>query len=482
MQPDALPQAICSSFSPSVAQALSDASNATATAATTAAAAATAAATGPQQPASPLEQHTQTQSQWGYSGWHSNLGVQTDPATAAAVAAAAAAASARSQEVLQLRLQQEPLVLAALLQVLAALPETLTSRQVLWYTFDRREAAKVGLLSAHGTTLVVAAALCSQNPRLVMLSCDALVGLCELGSAPVGLEVQTGALQVLTGAVLSNVTCSKAAEGLAALASTCKGCLVAGMKWQLLQQILLHLQQTVFPALTTQHDSMTASRRPSTGTGTGSAAPLSTAAPPGAGSVTETSYIRVVGAQYGVPAEAAFARLMCILGSALLTPILQGAKVPEGTLDDLLQQLLLGMQSEDDGVAMHCVGFWQDDFVAQVQVCAVRLGVHAGQLQTACDPAYDDMSRFRTRLCVASVGTSSCYPLDGFKRFAGTARARLDASIARASSVCASKWFVSLLVALSYVLCAVPCYAAWRCFDAGSVGHAEGSSNAAAGA
>jgi hypothetical protein len=266
-------------------------------------------------------------------------------------------------------LQQEPLVLAALLQVLAALPETLTSRQVLWYTFDRREAVKAGLLSAHGTTLVVAAALCSQNPRLVMLSCDALVGLCELGSVPVGLEVQTGALQVLTGAVLSNITCSKAAEGLAALASTCKGCLVTGMKWQLLQQILLHLQQTVFPALTTQHEGMPASRRSSTGTG--SATPLTTAAPPGAASVTETSYIQVVGAQYGVPAQAAFARLMCILGSALLTPILQGAKVPEGTLDDLLQQLLLGMESEDDGVAMHCVGFWQDDFVVQVQVCAV---------------------------------------------------------------------------------------------------------------
>jgi hypothetical protein len=287
--------------------------------------------------------------------------------------------------VLQLRLQQEPLVLAALLQVLAALPETLTSRQVLWYTFDRREAVKTGLLSAHGTTLVVAAALCSQNPRLVMLSCDALVGLCELGSVPVGLEVQTGALQVLTGAVLSNITCSKAAEGLAALASTCKGCLVAGMKWQLLQQILLHLQQTVFPALTMQHEGMSASRRSSTGTGTGtgSATPLSTAAPPGAANVTETSYIRVVGAQYGAPAEAAFARLMCILGSALLTPVLQGAKVPEGTLDDLLQQLLLGMQSEDDGVAMHCVGFWQDDFVVQVQVCAA-LGCVQLQCSQTC--------------------------------------------------------------------------------------------------
>lgn len=365
MQPDTLPQAVCSAFSPAVAQALAEASTATAHAAATAATAATAAATAPKQPQSPPESGTPVQSQWGYSGWHSNLGAQTDPAAAAEVAAAAAAASARSQEVLQLRLHQEPLVLAALLQVLAAMPDTLTSRQVLWYTFDRREAVKAAILATHATTLVLAAALCSQSPRLVILSCEALTGMCQLGSAPVGLEVQSGALQVLSGAVLSHVTSSKAADALAMLAASCNGCAPAGLKWQLLQNILHQLRETVFPALSTEYASMSAQaqRRSSTGS---TATPRS--ALPGAAIASELSYIQMIAFKFGAHAGASLARLLCATASALLTPALQGAEVPEGALDEFLQQLLLGIQAEDDGTAMTCVGFWQDDFVAQLQV------------------------------------------------------------------------------------------------------------------
>lgn len=373
MHPDALPQAVCSCLSSTVAEALADATTATEHAAATAAAAAMAAATAPQQPQSPSEQRTPTQSQWGYSGWHSNLGSQADPAAAAATAAAAAEACAASQEVLQLRLQQEPLVLAALLQVLAAMPDTLTSRQVMWYTFDRREAVKTGLLAAHGTTLVVAAALCSQSSRLVLLSCDALTGLCELGSPPVGLEVQSGALQVLAGAVLSHVTRSKAADALAALAASCRGCVVAGPRWQLLQHILQQLQQIVFPALTAQHEMMTAAQQLTIG----SPSPARSAAPAAA----ETSYTGVVGMSFGLVPESSFARLLCSVASALLTPVLQGAEMREGSMDELLQQLLLGIQSEDDGVAMACVGFWQNEFVAQAQV---GVGRGLGTIRVHC--------------------------------------------------------------------------------------------------
>jgi hypothetical protein len=266
--------------------------------------------------------------------------------------------------VLQLRLQQEPLVLAALLQVLAAMPDTLTSRQVVWYTFDRREAVKAGLLSAHGTTLVVAAALCSQSPRLVLLSCDTLAGLCELGSPPVGLEVQSGALQVLAGAVLSHVTCSKAADALAALAGACKGCVVAGPRWQLLQLILQQLQEVVFPTLTAQQEMMTAAQHLTISSRSpGSAAPAAARA----------SYIGLVGMQFGLVSESSFARMLCSVASALLTPVLQDTEMPEGGMDVLLQQLLLGIQSEDDSVAMVCVGFWQTEFVAQVQVGVARV-------------------------------------------------------------------------------------------------------------
>jgi hypothetical protein len=265
------------------------------------------------------------------------------------------------------RLQQEPLVLAALLQVLAALPETLQSRQVLWYTFDRREAVKSGLLTSNSTTLVVAAALCSQNPRLIMLSCDVLAGLCELGSAPIGLEVQTGALQVMAGALMSSVTCQKAADALAALAASCKGCIVAGVKWQLLQLVAQQLQQTVFPALTAQHESTVTRRVSYTSTGS-STSQLTT--PPGAAAATSEpiAFVQVVGSQSGANAEAAFAKMLGAVSSALLTPVLQGAEVPSDLMDSLLQQLLLGIGSEDDNVAMVCVHFWQEEYGAQVQV------------------------------------------------------------------------------------------------------------------
>jgi hypothetical protein len=263
-----------------------------------------------------------------------------------------------------MKLLQEPLVLASLLQVLAVLPETLQSKQVLWYTFDRRDAVKAGLLTSNSTTLLVSAALCCQSTRLVMLSCDTLSGLCELGSAPVGLEAQTGALQVLAGAMLTSATASKAADALAALAASCKGCLVLGIKWQLLQEIVVQLQQTVFPALSAQHQGA-AAQQSSTGG-------LSQLAHDAAAAGAVVSFTRLVGSYYGLEAEAAFCRMLCAVASALLTPVLQGAEVPLGTLDVILQQLLLSIGGEDDGIAMTAVNFWQEDFVTQMQVgCAL---------------------------------------------------------------------------------------------------------------
>lgn len=369
MHPDALPQVICNSLSPAVAQALADASAATATAANAAAA---AAAAQQQQQQSPHAQ--QPQGQWGYSGWHSNLGAQADPSAAASMAAAAAAGSARSQEHLQLRLQQEPLVLAALLQVLAALPDTLQSRQVLWYSFDRREAVKASLMASNSTTLVVAAALCSQNSRLLVLSCDVLGALCELGAAPLGLEVQSGALQVLAGAVLSSTTSTKAADALAALAKVCKGSTststASRAHWQLLQQIVQQLQYAVFPALTVQQQrSMAGQGRlsSSSSSSTPAAQPLGLLGVTAAGGV---SYIQVVCSRFGASAEAAFCRMLCAVASALLVPFLQGSDVQAGMMEQLLQQLLLCIASEDDGTAMFAVNFWQEEYAAQLQVCA----------------------------------------------------------------------------------------------------------------
>jgi hypothetical protein len=316
----------------------------------------------------------QVPSQWGYSGWHSNLGTTSVPEAAAARASEAATASFKSQEVLQMKLLQEPLVLASLLQVLAMLPETLQSKHVLWYTFDRRDAVKAGLLTSNSTTLLVSAALCCQSTRLVMLSCDTLSGLCELGSAPVGLEAQTGALQVLAGAMLSSATASKAADALAALASSCKGCLVLGVKWQLLQEIVVQLQQTVFPALSAQHQGAAAQQ--SSAGGISQHAALHDVCTAGA----VVSFTRLVGSYYGADAEAAFCRMLCAVASALLTPVLQGAEVPPGTLDVMLQQLLLSIGAEEDGIAMTAVNFWQEDFVTQMQVGCVfcRYFLHNG--------------------------------------------------------------------------------------------------------
>jgi len=261
-----------------------------------------------------------------------------------------------------MRLQQEPLVLAALLQVLAALPDTLQSRQVLWYSFDRREAVKAGLMASNSTTLVVAAALCSQNTRLLMLSCEVLAALCELGAPPLGLEVQTGALQVLSGALLAGSTCVKAADALAALANACKGSgtgdnAAADTRWQLLLQVLQQLQYVVFLALRGQHGVL--GRPPGSSS---SAAPQPALAP---GMV---SYIQVVGAQFSANAEAAFCKLLCAVASALLTPMLKGAALPDGLMEDLLKQLLLGIAVENDGVAMTAVHFFQEDFVQQMLV------------------------------------------------------------------------------------------------------------------
>lgn len=276
-----------------------------------------------------------------------------------------------------MRLQQEPLVLAALLQVLAALPDTLQSRQVLWYSFDRREAVKAGLMASNSTTLVVAAALCSQNTRLLMLSCEVLAALCELGAPPIGLEVQTGALQVLSGALLAGSTCVKAADALAALANACKGSgtgtnPAADMRWQLLQQVLQQLQYVVFLALRGQHGVL------------GRPGPSSSAAPQPALSPGMVSYIQVVGAQFSANAEAAFCKLLCAVASALLTPMFKGAALPDGLAEDLLKQLLLGIAVENDGVAMTAVHFFQEDFVEQIQVRSLMPHQQLGRWAAAC--------------------------------------------------------------------------------------------------
>lgn len=59
---------------------------------------------------------------------------------------------------------------------------------------------------------------------------------------------------------------------------------------------------------------------------------------------------------------------MAAAAAALLKPVLQGAVQYQPLLEVLLQQLLLSVCVSDDGVAMMAVNFWQDTYLATLQV------------------------------------------------------------------------------------------------------------------
>jgi hypothetical protein len=269
---------------------------------------------------------------------------------------------------LGLHLQQDPVMLAAVLQLLAALPEAVLSKQTSVHP-DRRTAVSDGLKQCAWPAPVLRAALCSQNTKLLLLACEAIVSWCELGVPPQGMEAQSDALDVLAAALLGRETAVKASEAFAAMLVACKdsssgSSTSSGASTVLLLQLLQQLQHSVLPALASEHRNMGS---------TAAATSHSNDAGPASGHVSAAAaadaaaYSAVVRSHLGADAEAAFCRVLCAAAAALLRPVLQGAVQLQGLLELLLQQLLLCVGVSEDGVAMTAVDFWQDSYLATLQ-------------------------------------------------------------------------------------------------------------------
>jgi hypothetical protein len=203
------------------------------------------------------------------------------------------------------------------------------------------------------------------------------------------MEAQADALDVLAAALLGRETAVKASEAFAAMLVACKesssgSSTSSGPSTVLLLQLLQQLQHSVLPALAAEHHTM----------GTNAAAAVAAAAAAGHGSdagttgsqITSAStaadaaaYSSVVRSHLGSDAEAAFCRVLCAAAAALLRPVLQGAVQLQGLLELLLQQLLLCVGVSEDGVAMTAVDFWQDSYLATLQV-----GVGAVRVMQRC--------------------------------------------------------------------------------------------------
>jgi hypothetical protein len=207
------------------------------------------------------------------------------------------------------------------------------------------------------------------------------------------MEAQADALDVLAAALLGPETAVKASEAFAAMLMACKesssgSSTSSGPSTVLLLQLLQQLQHSVLPALAAEHHTM--------GANAAVAAAAAAAAAAGHGSDTGTTgsqttaasaadaaaYSSVVRSHLGSDAEAAFCRVLCAAAAALLRPVLQGAVQLQGLLELLLQQLLLCVGVSEDGVAMTAVDFWQDSYLATLQVGfdAVRVMQQRGML------------------------------------------------------------------------------------------------------
>jgi hypothetical protein len=151
---------------------------------------------------------------------------------------------------------------------------------------------------------------------------------------------------------------------------------------RLLQQLLQLLQGSVLPALAVEaakvsykssHYSAVSSTHPSLQAASVNGhlqamALTATAAPRAAADLGPAAYSAVVRAHLGGDAEAAFCRVLCAAASSLLRPVMQGELQLQPLLELLLQQLLLVVCAEDNGVAMTAVDFWQDGYLATLQV------------------------------------------------------------------------------------------------------------------
>jgi hypothetical protein len=275
-------------------------------------------------------------------------------------------------------------MVAAVLQLLAALPEAVLSKQTSVHP-DRRTAVSDSLKQSAWPAPVLRAALCSQNTKLLLLACEAIVSWCELGVPPQGMEAQADALDVLAAALLGPDTAVKASEAFAAMLVACKesssgSSMSSGPSTVLLLQLLQQLQHGVLPALAAEHHTMgtnaavaaaaaaaAAGHSSDTGT-TGSQTTAASAA-------DAAAYSSVVRSHLGSDAEAAFCRVLCAAAAALLQPVLQGAVQLQGLLEVLLQQLLLCVGVSEDGVAMTAVDFWQDSYLATLQVGFDAMGL-----------------------------------------------------------------------------------------------------------
>lgn len=274
----------------------------------------------------------------------------------------AAVAPALGHQSLGLHVQQDAVALAAMLQLLAALPDAALSKQVSTHP-DRRTAVTDGLKQTVWAAPLLAAAVCSQNSKLLMLACQAIVSWCDLGIPPRGLEVQTGALEALAAALLGRDTIMQACDAVAAMLTAIKESnsgsdISSGSNAQLLQQLVQQLQGSVLPALAAEHRTM--------GYTAAAGSTGSTAA--GQSAADSAPYSSVLRSHLGPEAESAFCKVMAAAAAALLKPVLQGAVQYQPLLEVLLQQLLLSVCVSDDGVAMMAVNFWQDTYLATLQV------------------------------------------------------------------------------------------------------------------
>lgn len=316
----------------------------------------------------------------GAAGLQAYALLNADAAGAAAVAAAAAVASNLSHQTLGLHLQQDPVAVAAVLLLLAALPEAALSKQTSVHP-DRRTAVTDSLKQSAWPAPLLRAALCGRNTKLMLLACDAIVSWCELGVPPQGMEAQVDALDVLAAALLGPDTAVKACEAFAAMIVACKdsssgSSTSSGPSALLLAQLLQQLQGNVLPALAAQHHNMGLSAA-AAAAGSGQAAAvagtvLEATAAARQASADAAAYSAVVRSHLGMDAEAAFCRVLCAAAAALLRPVLHGAVQLQGLLELLLQQLLLSVGMSEDGVAMTAVDFWQDCYLATLQVGAMN--------------------------------------------------------------------------------------------------------------
>eukprot|EP00878_Enallax_costatus_P024320 GHUV01025950.1.p1 GENE.GHUV01025950.1~~GHUV01025950.1.p1 ORF type:complete len:547 (+),score=204.95 GHUV01025950.1:242-1882(+) len=247
---------------------------------------------------------------------------------------------------LGLQLQQDPAALAAMLQVLSALPDAVMSKQTSVHP-DRRTAVTDSLKQSSCAAPVLRAAICSGNPKLITLACQAVVSWCDLGCPPRCLETHTDVLDALSSAVLGRETAVPACDALAAMLTavkeSCSSSSSSTPSMQLLQQLAHQLQGNVLPALAAEHLTV-----------------LQTAA-------DTAPYSAALRLHLGPEAEAAFCRVACAAAAALLQPVLQGTVQYQPLLEVLLQQLLLSVCVSDDGVAMMAVDFWQDCYIATLQ-------------------------------------------------------------------------------------------------------------------